>query len=1172
MWPIIANQCSVVAIGGRNKAKPLHGRIGGYLLPLVNEILTGQDYAARSDPPLAIILCPNWETAQDVSEQCATLAETITVANDGKPFRIGCIFANELKHAAELSNGCHVLVTTPISLKRMLDPAMNITAMDRCCHLVIEKASESIPKYHSEIENITLTFLRFRHKFSHQPSQIIVSSDEWSEAIRQYSQAFLMRKEKIGPYFVIANPLEALVYSRLKFKAHICESKADILEKMLRSVTPNQVSVVFCKNAQSVQSVQDLLQKKYLETLAITEEMNMFDVKESIRYWLESDTKIVLILSDQCTLETTLRLKHSDVMIHYDYPDSKLQFASRFLHLTKCVTSIYDDEKCDVFEDCHLLLDVQDERQFKTLTDLLKRCKSQIPPQMFQLCELYSNKHRIKLDKQPLCDEVKIFGQCEKMKCKERHFLTPARDTKSFLPDGGIIEFTKPRVIRANHFLVLIKKIYNEEQEILFDFLKVDLKLLKLNARVEFEAANDVSIGEIYCFKDKDSCAKRVQVLKRKEQKVTVLFIDEGKDQELYIDQLFTLPDEYSEHFLPRKANEIVLINVRPKDLQSQWPHEANELMRQSLAKNPQNETICRSKFILELNNTFWVRNFQVLQKAHNSWSPVAELKEELKMFAEDNFQQSVYLKKLCQDSKIEPARYKTLRQFVQLWTGDSSDRLSTSTCQIAKHTKYPIFKKYRTAFFDQDELAIEVYVTEIFNPDCFYVQLTKFQPQRSALETRLKKEFENFVDKGFEPIDEQICISNCNEGKCCRVQYLEETQELFLVDHGWYTDYTPSNHKLVPISKATLETLPFQAIRCSLAQVQPQSQGNWTEETIEYFSQYLEQILWVQNPTKVEDGHYKVDLTLPSTFEPVATLLAKAGHCELLCEFPDISKFESSSAAQIDTLVETKNHSMEEKINGDGDSSKFEFDQSLVLGLAKSEILPAIDKPNVPCKSNESDNKTLELELKKIQEQVEKLQTEVEALPSDGEDESLEELIPSLAVTPDLISQERLPHIVSWSQTLSSLIFTFQFHGMTIKASKLYIKVDLNLLQFHYLHQCQQKEFFDLFKIPDLVLYSHVVPQETEVKVKPTYVEVIMKKVHQLNWLKPCFDPQTQKGVSYPWLKHSVIIESSENEESIESHENANIYTSKSATVKNFDATSDEDVEESSEAEDMSS
>ena len=223
----------------------------------------------------------------------------------------------------------------------------------------------------------------------------------------------------------------------------------------------------------------------------------------------------------------------------------------------------------------------------------------------------------------------------------------------------------------------------------------------------------------------------------------------------------------------------------------------------------------------------------------------------------------------------------------------------------------------------------------------------------------------------------------------------------------------------------------------------------------------------------------------------------------------------------------------------------------------------------SMECKKNCSENIKLEIELKKIQEQVEKLRTEVQDLPSD--DESMNEKIPSLAVTPELISQEKLPHVVSWSQTAHSLILTFQFHGMTVKASKLYIKVDTNLFQFHYLHP-EQKELFNLLKIPDLVLYSQVIPQETVVIVKPTYVEVRMKKVHQLIWPKPCFDHTAQKGVSFPWLKHNVIVESSENEELEESHQHANTYFPKSAPIRNFEVTSDENVEESSDAGNISS
>ena len=164
------------------------------MVPLINQILTCKDYAPKSNAPLAIILCPEWESAQDVSEKCTDLGSQITVANDGKPFRVGCVFANEMKHAAELYNGkkvtrvfltllplltrisiylgCHVLVTTPTSLKRMLDPSFNITSMDRCCHLIIECADDCIVKFHQEIDFISKAFLKERRKYPNQPNQV----------------------------------------------------------------------------------------------------------------------------------------------------------------------------------------------------------------------------------------------------------------------------------------------------------------------------------------------------------------------------------------------------------------------------------------------------------------------------------------------------------------------------------------------------------------------------------------------------------------------------------------------------------------------------------------------------------------------------------------------------------------------------------------------------------------------------------------------------------------------------------------------------------------------------------------------------------------------------------------------------------------------------------------
>ena len=1010
----------------------------------------------------------------------------------------------------------------------MLDPSINITSLERCCHLIIEFADTCIIKFHQEIDDISKRFLKLRRKFPNQPSQMIVSSDEWSEPIRQYIQCFLMRRDCIGPYFVLGNPLEALVYSKLKFKAHVVESKQDQLDQILKKGRKN-FSVVFCKDSVSVSKVQKMLQ---LKTIGITEEMSKFDKEETCSYLAEhASTKenLVLIISDQCTLDFPLTLSPLTTIIHYDYSDSKMQFADRFLHMKKCVTSIYDDNNEEDFQSCcHLLVDPQDdEKQLKTLRLLLERCQSPIPPLLSSPMETWPKKDKFSaLSKSaPLCNQIKLFGQCENLsKCKERHFLTPQMDDGQGLQhygSAGIIEFSIAVTKSANHFLVLLKKIFNPEGKIVFDFLSVDMKLLRLNSRLEFEPLNDdLQIGEIYVVKDVDSCCKRVQYLKKNkdQQKITVLFIDEGRYEKLDDDKncLYHLPPEFKEELIPRKATEVILMTVRPKDQQPQWPHEANELVR--LAFLSRNDQICRSKVVLGLNHTFWVRNVQVLQKVQNQWSPQLELKDKLKSFAQDHFQQMAsLLLSLCMNSKIDPDRYQCLRKFVmQSKADDQNCSSSVASNQSFVGEEKSIFTSYRTAFFDpNDQANNEIKVMEIFSPDYFNVQMTKFQPQLKALEAKLKTEFERFNNNDFVPIDQQICISKCDE-MYCRVQYLfdddKDNEELFLVDFGWYTGI---QSKLVPISEQSLKLLPFQAIRCSLAHVKPKDGENWTEEAFEDFSQHLDCVFWVNQHTKIENGHYEVDLVDPETLTQVASKLASNGHCQLVGQLIDVSKFESTPSPEKSAPIDSQ---LLQKAIGQED------------GIIKSEKV-SIDNKISTITERESQTQKLGLKLKEIREQFDELKSDI-ALLSDldlqdndhCDQEEPSQLLPSLVVGQDLIAAEKFPDKVTWSQSLHGLTFKLQFHGFEVNQSQVYIRVEPKKLHFHYLHIDEKSRCCQLIRIPNLALFTQVKPQETRIAVKPTLIKIYLQKAQSLYWPKPCYDEVLQKGVTHPWLRQEVV------------------------------------------------
>ena len=86
--------------------------------------------------------------------------------------------------------------------------------------------------FSSEIESIMKNLLLSRKPGTEQPNQIVISSSEWNKALEQYVELFMKRKDVVGPFIVLANCLEALIYSKLRFQTHFMESTASKLETL----------------------------------------------------------------------------------------------------------------------------------------------------------------------------------------------------------------------------------------------------------------------------------------------------------------------------------------------------------------------------------------------------------------------------------------------------------------------------------------------------------------------------------------------------------------------------------------------------------------------------------------------------------------------------------------------------------------------------------------------------------------------------------------------------------------------------------------------------------------------------------------------------------------------------------------------------------------------------
>ena len=220
--------------------------------------------------------------------------------------------------------------------------------------------------------------------------------------------------------------------------------------------------------------------------------------------------------------------------------------------------------------------------------------------------------------------------------------------------------------------------------------------------------------------------------------------------------------------------------------------------------------------------------------------------------------------------------------------------------------------------------------------------------------------------------------------------------------------------------------------------------------------------------------------------------------------------------------------------IGEDGNNEKMDS-QSEKVSIDKKIITTTTER--------ESKTQKLGLKLKEIREQFNEIKSHI-ALLSDldlndnghcDDDEDLS--IPSLVVSQDLIAAEKFPDKVTWSQSLQGLTFKLQFHGFEVNQSQVYIRVEPKILQFHYLDIDEKNRCCQLFRIPNLALFTQVKPQDTRIVVKPTLIKIYLQKAQSLYWPKPCFDQVTKKGVTHPWLRQEVveISDSEDNDEDVE-------------------------------------
>jgi hypothetical protein len=466
--------------------------------------------------------------------------------------------------------------------------------------------------------------------------------------------------------------------------------------------------------------------------------------------------------------------------------------------------------------------------------------------------------------------------------------------------------------------------------------------------------------------------------------------------------------------------------------------------------------------------------------------------------------------------------------------------------------------KKLTPAFAFLQKLDV-VRITEVFNPDHFYVVKAQFSKQLESLEAELTKLWSSKGEKlkSTLALSHYCCVRHdsfdeVRRGQIVAIDEATNTYKVFFLDSGiTVTDVPDEALKNLPID--FIRRLPFQAIECCLEYVLPLSEDEegWSKEAGDF--------LW--NLAKDEDEpnefsvsvHQKLDSDGPCYYRISLCSLKKNAFAATELVEANLARYkEGYRPIGIRALNESalEDQSVSEKELQTGPPRrKSPFDEA----VAFSETTPNTKESSGTyvnigiAKSAASKDYSLGGELakdekhwlqKKRDKQQEQQQQQEQQEQKKGDQNKGRKpvVVTRLATPPDMPKLDfvdgvtncnkglRAPSQVRWSQDKHKLTLHIKLDlSFDLLEEDSYVHIATNSLSFSYVEALlvNKVETFHAYQLPDNTFFGRVVPSDAKVTFGKRSVTIKLCKVVQVNW-RYLFVDKSGQLMSFFFIYHT--------------------------------------------------
>ncbi|CAN8002826.1 unnamed protein product, partial [Ixodes hexagonus] len=356
-WPIALSGRDMVGIAQTGSGKTL-----AYILPAIVHI-THQPYLQRGDGPMALVLAPTRELAQQIQQVAADFGKASRIRNT-------CVFGGAPKGAQlrDLERGVEICIATPGRLIDFLEAGK--VNLRRCTYLVLDEADRMLdmgfePQIRKIVEQIR------------PDCQTLMWSATWPKEVRSLAEDFL--KDYIQ---VNIGALQLCANHRIVQIVDVCqesdkENKLMELHKEIINEQDNK-TLIFAETKKKVDELTRRMRRNGWPSICIHG-----DKSQSERDWVlnefRSGRSPILVATDVAA--RGLDVDDIRFVINYDYPHCSEDYIHR---IGRTARSNKTGTAYTFFTPGNM-------KQAKELIAVLKEANQAINPKLFEIANMARN-------------------------------------------------------------------------------------------------------------------------------------------------------------------------------------------------------------------------------------------------------------------------------------------------------------------------------------------------------------------------------------------------------------------------------------------------------------------------------------------------------------------------------------------------------------------------------------------------------------------------------------------------------------------------------------------------------------------------------------------------------------------------------------------------------------